>query len=165
MRLALLKAPLPGLKHQLAHRLGMAVDHSPYSHSNIVFTGGKSGSAWADGGVQLREVEYDPALWDFYTLPSCLEPKAHAWFSWNTGAGYDRCGVLRFGIPLLQESPDKFFCHEAVAAALGWSDAWRCGPGLLLSRCIDHLGSVPCNDPWSYTHQLHPAVKEAILKA
>lgn len=161
MRLALLKAPLPGLRHQLAHRLGTAIDHSQYSHSNLVFSGGKSGSAWADGGVQIREVEYDPALWDFYTLPSALEPKAHAWFSWNTGAGYDRFGVLRFGLSLLQQSPGRYFCHEAIAAALGWSDAWRYGPGLLLARCTDHLGSVPCADPWASQYTIHPEVRKA----
>lgn len=161
MRLALLKHPLPGIRHQLAHRLGAAIDHSLYSHSNLVFTNGSSGSAWADGGVQLKRVEYDPDHWDFYTLPSCLEPKAHAWFTWNTGKAYDRCGVLRFGIPLLQESPEKFFCHEAIATALGWSDAWRYGPGMLLARCTDHLGTVPCTDPWPPAYQTHPEVRKA----
>ena len=47
MRLALLKKPLPGLRHHMAHKLGAAMDHSPYSHSNLVYTSGQTSSAWA----------------------------------------------------------------------------------------------------------------------
>lgn len=161
MRLALLKAPLPGIKHSLAHRLGTAIDHSQYSHSNIVFANGQSASAWSNGGVNIRQVEYDTKIWDFFTLPGNLEARTHGWFAHHAGVGYDHFGVLRFGIPLLKESQNRFFCHEAIAAALGWSEPWRYGPGLLLARCIDQFGSVLCDGPWPTSSILHPALKEA----
>lgn len=161
MRLALLKAPLPGLKHQLAHRLGTAIDQSKHSHSNIVFSNGLSGSAWAGEGVQIKVVEYDLDLWTFYTLPRELEPQVHACFMLHRGAPYDRCGVLRFGISILPESPGKFFCHEITATAFGWRDAHRYGPGLLEARCIDQFGSVLCDGPWPTSTIVHPEVRKA----
>lgn len=165
MRLALLKAPLPGLKHQLAHRLGSALDQSPYSHSNMVFSNRMSASSWADGGVDIREVEYDLALWDFWTLPDALEPAAHAYYARRRGTPYDRNGVLRFALPIFKECQDHDFCHEVNASALGFSEPWRYGPGLLLANCRDRFGSVQCDGPWPTSISLHPAVKEAILKA
>lgn len=161
MRLALLKAPLPGLRHQLAHRLGTAIDHSPHSHSNIVFSNGLSGSSWAGEGVQIKVVEYDLPRWDFYTLPKELEAQVHACFMRLRGMAYDRCGVLRFGIPLMKESKGMAFCHEIIAMAFRWLDAWRYGPGLLLARCIDQFGSMLCDGPWPTSYPIHPEVRKA----
>lgn len=148
MRLALLKAPLPGLKHSVAHRVGARLDQSPYSHSNLVFRNRMSGSSWADGGVDIREIEYDLRLWDFWTLPDELEPSAHARYSRRRGTPYDHCGVMRFAVPLFTESPTHDFCHEMNAFALGWSEAWRYGPGLLLANCRDRYGSIQVAGPW-----------------
>lgn len=90
-----------------------------------------------------------------------LESRAHAWFSHNRGKPYDHAGALRFGISILQEAPGKFFCHEAIAAALGWSDPWRYGPGLLLARCRDQFNSQKVDSPWSPASSLHPVFMEA----
>lgn len=147
MRVAFLKRPLPGPRRWAAHLLGSAVDHTPYSHGQLIFSNGMSGSAWANGGVQIKSLEYDDG-WDFYTAPGIDEAKAHKWFSEHKGAPYDHFGCMRFGLSLLKESPTRYYCWESIVASFGWSEAWRYGPGLTLARLKDEYGSVQVEGPW-----------------
>lgn len=149
LHLAMLKRPLPGVGHWLAHHLGAALDQSRYSHSNLVFANGLSGSAWADRGVDLVHVDYELDRWDFYTLPGVDEAAAHRDLMHLRGTRYDRLGCLRFGLPLLREHPDWFFCHELAATLFGWTDPWRVGPGTLVARCIDVFGAELVPEPFS----------------
>lgn len=128
MRLALLRAPLPGWRYALAHKLGSALDHGPYSHGELVFSDKMTGSAWARGGVQLRRLpdsHYAADIWDFYSLPDRLEPTARRWFAENAGAGYDPIGCVRFAIGIVRQNADRWYCHEAIAESLGLADSWR----------------------------------------
>ena len=152
LHLAMLKRPLPGPRHWLAHHIGAALDQSRYSHSNLVFTNGLSGSAWAGRGVDLVRVEYDLARWHFYKLPGADEAAVHRDLVRMRGTPYDRLGCLRFGLPLLREHPERVFCHELAATLFRWSDPWRFGPGNLVARCIDvfrgELVASPFPQPW-----------------
>lgn len=164
MHLAVLKKPLPGLRQYAAHHIGAAMDHSKYSHSNILFSNGQSGSSWVDGGVQIKHIDYDMDLWDFWSLPKHLEPKTHAWYRFHDGMPYDRKGVLRFSTPLFKESQRAYFCHEAHASAWGWLEPWRYGPGLLVAGCRDRYSSVLVQDPFTQVYELHSAVRNEVQR-
>lgn len=128
MRLALYKATRPGLQG-IYSRVVRWVDGGPYSHCEIQFSDGMSASSsFIDGGVRFKRIDYKPEHWDFLDLPEYLEAQARAWFEQHEGARYDLVGNLRFVAWFVPHSKSRWFCSEAVAAALGMPDPWRYGP-------------------------------------
>lgn len=75
-------------------------------------------------------------------LPVDVTPDALLpWLQKEDGSPYDYLGVLRFALPFLRGSKDRWFCSELVAAALrdlaGWSiDPVKARP----STVYYHLG-------------------------
>ena len=121
---------LPGVYNQLVRWW----TRSPYSHCELVLSGGWCGSAsFMDGGVKLRVIDFDPDRWDFVDLPAVLEPAALAWFDKHRDAKYDLLGNLHFVISCVADDKKRWFCSEAIAAALGIPDPWRYDPGTLAS--------------------------------
>lgn len=156
MRLALKKTARPTLMGQLAHAIGKRLDHTLYSHGELVFSDRRSASSVIGTGVRFKDIPYDtPGAWDFFTLPSFKEPSARAWFEAHEGEPYDYFYMARFGVPLLSESLERWGCIEAIGAALGWRETWRLGPGGLLSRVRDHFNAEKVSRPWP---DIHPAV-------
>ena len=136
VRLALLRAPLPGRHTALAHRVGAALDHTCWSHGEIVFADRTTGSSWSRGGVALRkfdESRYAADIWDYYELPDSLEADARQWFVDHAGQPYDVLGPARFALGVLRQTEDRWYCHEATAEALGLPDSWRWTGGLFVS--------------------------------
>lgn len=128
MRAAFYRATRPGVQG-IYSRLVRLIDRGPYSHCELVFADGMSGSAsFVDGGVRLKRIDYDDARWDFINVPPELEPAARAWFEAHQGAKYDLLGNLRFLFGLVRESRSRWFCNEAMGAALGHIEPWRLGP-------------------------------------
>lgn len=127
-RLALYKATRPGWQG-IYSRLARWIDGGPYSHCELIFSDGLSGSAsFIDGGVRLKAIDYDPAHWDFIELPASMEAQARDWFEQHQGAGYDLIGNLKFVAWFVPHSKSRWFCSEAVAASLGMPEPWRYGP-------------------------------------
>ena len=128
MRAAFYKATRPGLQG-IYSRAVRAIDRGPYSHCELVFSDGLSASAsWVDGGVRFKDIDYNPAHWDFMDLPDDLEDYARDWFEANKGAPYDLMGNVRFVLPWLADSERGWFCSEAMAAVLKLKEPWRFGP-------------------------------------
>lgn len=128
MQAAFYKATRPGWQGVYSRAVRW-IDRGPYSHCELVFSDGVSGSAsYIDGGVRLKRIAYDPAHWDFIELPDAAEPYARDWFERNDGAPYDLMGNVRFVLPWLSDSDKGWFCSEALGAALGWKEPWRYGP-------------------------------------
>lgn len=128
MRAAFYKATRPGVQG-LYSRAVRWIDRGPYSHCELVFSDGLSGSAsYIDGGVRFKRIAYDNDHWDFIDLPDAAEPFARDWFRANDGAPYDLMGNVRFVLPWLSDSERGWFCSEALGAALGWKEPWRYGP-------------------------------------
>lgn len=128
MKLALYRATRPGIQG-IYSRVVRLVDGGQYSHTEIVFSDGLSASAsFIDGGVRLKRIDFDPAHWDFIDLSPSMEPAARQWFADHEGAGYDLIGNLRFVAWFARPSKSRWFCSEAVAAALGMPEPWRYGP-------------------------------------
>lgn len=128
MRAAFYKAVRPGVQG-LYSRGVQAVDRGPYSHCELVFSDGMSASAsYLDGGVRFKRLRYDPEHWDFVDLPGFDEERARVWFAARAGHGYDLLGNLRFVFGWVREEDGKWFCSEALMAALDFEEAWRFGP-------------------------------------
>lgn len=130
MKAAFYKATRPGLQG-IYSRAVRWIDRGPYSHCELIFSDGLSGSAsYIDGGVRFKAIDYSqhPEHWDFMDLPDEQEPYARDWFERNMGAPYDLMGNVRFVLPFLPDSQRGWFCSEALGAALGWAEPWRFGP-------------------------------------
>lgn len=133
MRAAFYKGTRPGYAGAYNYVV-RAWTNSEYSHVELIFSDGMAGSAsFADGGVRLKPIAFDPARWDFIELPAALEPAARAWFEAHAGAKYDLLGNLQFVLAPFGNDGTRWFCSEACAAALGIPDPWRYDPGTLAS--------------------------------
>ena len=133
MKAAFYKGTRPGLAG-IYSRAVRWWTKSAYSHVELVLTTGRAwSSSFEDGGVRSKLIDFDPARWDLVDLPPALEHAAVAWFEAHRGAGYDLVGNLQFVISPIPHSRSRWFCSEAVAAALGIPDPWRYSPGTLAS--------------------------------
>lgn len=133
MKIAFYRGTRPGLAG-IYNRLVAWWTKSPYSHVELVLSTGRSWSAsFEDGGVRSKLIDFDPKKWDLVDVPAHLEPAAVAWFTQHRGAKYDLLGNLQFVIAPVGHSKKRWFCSEAVAAALGIPDPWRYDPGTLAS--------------------------------
>ena len=122
------KGTRPGLAG-IYNRLVRWIGRGPYSHCELIFSDGMAASAsWMDGGVRFKKIEFDPDRWDFIDLPLELEASARLWFAEHAGQGYDLMGNLRFLFGIVRESAGKWFCSEALGAAVGVSEPWRHEP-------------------------------------
>jgi hypothetical protein len=111
---------------------------SPYSHVELIFRDGgpaqpsrAASSSFMDGGVRFKEIEFDPALWDLVALPDHLAASARTWFDVHEGDAYDLLGNVHFVLAPIGDDKRKWFCSEAVAAALGMPEPARFDPGTL----------------------------------
>jgi hypothetical protein len=130
MQASFYKGTRPGLQG-IYSRAVRWIDRGPYSHCELVFSDGLSGSAsYIDGGVRFKAIDYSqhPEHWDFLDLPDAAEPYARDWFESRIGAPYDLMGNVRFVLPWVHDSEKGWFCSEAMAAALRLKEPWRFGP-------------------------------------
>lgn len=111
----------------------------PYSHCELVLGYNPDGSALCasaskqDGGVRVKALQLLPERWDCYNCH--VRPQqwraAERFFKLNAGAPYDTLGLFGFVLRRGLEQRGKWFCSEAVAAALGMHQAWRYDPNTL----------------------------------
>ena len=113
--------------------------HGDYSHCELIFADSISASAsFMDGGVRFKQIDFDPLHWDFIEVDAD-EGFARAWFTKHEHDKYDLMGNVRFVVPALDNDKDKWFCSEAIAAALGINEPWRFDPNTLYA----FLSSLP----------------------
>jgi hypothetical protein len=129
MKIAFYKKKLNGL-HGVYSSVVRWWDDGPYSHCELVFDNGLSASSsLMDGGVRFKEIDFSNDAWDFLDVPlSVSQETAHLWFLAHEGCKYDLLGNLGFVFRRGLEDQSKWFCSEAVAASLGFSEAWRLSP-------------------------------------
>lgn len=136
MKAAFYKGTRPGLQGIYSQGVRV-IDRGVFSHCELVFSDGLSASAsFIDKGVRFKRIDFDPARWDFIDLPAVLEPAARAWFEAHASKRYDVWGNVRFLLPWLSDSADKWFCSEALAAAIGLREPWRYGPNGLYAALL-----------------------------
>lgn len=100
----------------------------PYSHCELVFSDGMSASSsWMDGGVRFKRIEFNPERWDMLDVQGD-EEAARTWFLVHEGMPYDVLGLLGFIARPIRGGRRRWFCSEAVMAALGYEESWRFDP-------------------------------------
>lgn len=105
----------------------------PYSHVELVIGEGLCySSSPRDGGVRAKFIDLLPERWDVVDLGDRYDD-GHAidWFEDRIGARYDTLGILGFVWGPTREDRSRYFCSEAVAAALKIKDPWRFDPNAL----------------------------------
>ena len=133
MKAAFYRGTRPGIAG-IYNRIVRWWTRSDFSHVELVLSTGRAWSAsFADGGVRSKLIDFDTANWILIDLPPELEQGAEAWFRAHRGAKYDLLGNLQFVLSPIPHSQRRWFCSEAVAAALGIPDPWRYAPGTLAS--------------------------------
>lgn len=133
MEIMFFKGTHPGLAGIYSRGVRL-ITKSQYSHVEIQFSDGQSASSsYLDGGVRYKAVDYSVASdWDSIELPDALfESGARAWFDAHAGQGYDLMGNLHFVVSVIGDEKTRWFCSEAVGAALGLPNSWRFDPGTL----------------------------------
>lgn len=119
---------LPGIYNRLVRWW----TRSQYSHVELIMPWGAAASSSAmDGGVRFKQIDFDPAKWDFVDLPIDLASAAEDWFNRHYGQPYDYLGNAHFVLSAIGDDKRKWFCSEACAAALGMPDPERFDPGTL----------------------------------
>jgi hypothetical protein len=120
------------------NRLVRLVEGGPYSHCELIFADGVAASAsYRDGGVRFKQIDFKPENWDILILPKRLEGPAREWFIDHNGLPYDLWGNVRFVFGMVPHCKNKWFCSEAIGAALGYSDSWRFGPNALFDIVLN----------------------------
>jgi len=136
-RAAFYRGTRPGLAG-IYNRAVRLVDRSLYSHGEMVFSDGwAASSSYMDGGVRVKQIDFNPENWDFIYLPDHLEAGSRQWFRDHEGEPYDLRGNLHFVVGPVRDSRKGSFCTEAMAKSIGISEAWRLGPGGLYCRLKD----------------------------
>ena len=108
---------------------------SSYSHVELIL-GPIGGTHWRaysssprDGGVRTTRIKADLTYWDL--VPVSTPDAAKAWFEAHLGAKYDWFGIFGFVWRPARGKGNRWFCSEACAAALGFTDPWRFDPAAL----------------------------------
>ncbi|WP_375173034.1 hypothetical protein [Pseudooceanicola sp.] len=108
---------------------------SPYSHVELIQGSADLGreatclsSSGRDGGVRETTILLKPTHWDLVDLPDQPE-EIGTFIRDRIGARYDYVGIIFSQILSLgRHNPDKWFCSEICAAALGMPNAQRMSP-------------------------------------
>ena len=103
----------------------------PYSHCELVLSEDICGSSSVrDGGVRLKRIDILSGNWDLLEVGGD-EQAAVEWFNAHLGAKYDYAGLFGFIWRPGRGNRQRWFCSEAVAAALGFEEPWRFDPNTL----------------------------------
>ena len=128
MKIASYKVIRPGFSG-IFSRLVRWWTSSKYSHTELIFSDGVSGSSsFLDKGVRLKSITYDETYWDFIEIQGFDELQARWWFERNQGKKYDVLGLLGFVWKRGTQNKNKWYCNEAIGEALGVEDPWRFDP-------------------------------------
>ena len=95
----------------------------------MIFSDGISASSsFLDGGVRFKDITYNPDHWVIVELPIQLEQPARDWFVQHEGDSYDVVGNLGFVIGSIDDAKRKWFCSEAIMAALDVEEPGKFSP-------------------------------------
>ena len=87
-------------------------------------------SSFIDGGVRMKWIILDPDHWDIIEIKADEDAVAK-WFKQRLGKKYDLLGLLGFVWRRSDGDKNKYFCSEALAASIGFKQAWRFDPNTL----------------------------------
>lgn len=92
-------------------------------------------SSLRDGGVRIKAAHLDPAHWLIVDFPAWDADAAREWFAQHVGEPYDWRGALATVLPGKNASR-RWFCNEAVGAAVGLRSPAAFGPAQFAAICF-----------------------------
>lgn len=103
---------------------------SPYSHCEVITRRiADTYECWSasamDGGVRLKIMALNPEHWDLFLLRLARPEDVRLWFAKHEDEGYDLLGLLGFAWRPWRGERRKWWCSEAVAASLGFTEPFR----------------------------------------
>ncbi|SMH35730.1 hypothetical protein [Maritimibacter sp. HL-12] len=136
---------------KLTDRLVRSSTRSPYSHVELVDWGtieksdcglhrqGRAISAsWRDGGVREKRIIFHSNRWAMMPLSPWYPPAAFSIARAELGAGYDLPGIVFSQVfRARRQIPDRWFCSELCAHALGLAAPYTLAPGDLALRASE----------------------------
>ena len=93
---------------------------SVYSHCELVVDGECYSASFMDGGVRKKTIDLASGRWDVIPLDSWMQARVVSFFKETEGKQYDWWGII--GAQMFnrrRHDPNRFFCSEWCAAALG----------------------------------------------
>lgn len=127
------------------------------THTEMYFGGGPNAATIGSSslvddpsGVRIkRDVVLNPAHWRVLDLPDTTEhntENAYSWFLDHEGMPYDRRGAQgSVAQAIILQSPDSYFCTEAVAESGGFRDPHMFCPAGFYNFQLD-MGAVDITD-------------------
>jgi hypothetical protein len=135
----------PGLLSVVDFGIRLATS-GPYTHTELVFSDGRSGSSVPGTGVRFTapgSIDFsDSTQWELLDLTGLDERAAIECFDKNLGNGYDMLGDAHFAIDLIHHARHHDFCSEICAYALGFEEGWRFDPNtfyIVLKRLMQSV--------------------------
>lgn len=135
MLLAMYRGPAEGLWNRAFHSLVCWFTKSEYSHCELVINGMCWSSSNRDGGVRGKRIDLASGKWDLYPVKGDGDA-AVRWFLAHDGQKYDWMGLVRFILPIFPKRGKRWFCSEAIAAALGFTKPETFTPQDLLNAVL-----------------------------
>lgn len=111
---------------------------SKYSHSEIVIDGVCYSSSARDHGVRKKEIDLTTGRWDVFDITDnpFIINNALQWFKYHEGDPYDYRNILRFIIPIVGHSKNKWVCYEACGEMLGIPNSYKLDADDLLREAL-----------------------------
>lgn len=110
-------------KYWLSHYLICIRTFSKYSHGELVIDGISYSSSARDGGVRSKLIEFKPERWDIFDIsPEVIDStKSLSFFNKHKDSKYDWRNILRYILPFVGNSKNKFVCFEFMGAMLNFA--------------------------------------------
>lgn len=90
-----------------------------------------------DGGVRWKQIDFRPERWLILSVPWAPETVPE-FFAQHVGKPYDFAGLIGSQIfNLRRQSPERWFCSEICAAALGMGAPHTYSPGDLHRQIVE----------------------------
>lgn len=120
--------------------------YGPHSHTELILDEDDNlskcaSSSFMDDGVRIKWMALDPAHWELVDVDADYV-KADQWFKEHRGEDYDLLGLVGFIWRRITGEKKKWFCSEAIAAALGFPDPWRFDPMTLWAALVARNDSL-----------------------
>jgi len=116
---------------------------STYSHVEVVGTTGRGfSSSFMDGGVRIKEIDFDDGNWEVVDVPWANQEMSEKLVAHEVGKKYDFKGVfLSQMLSLNRAQSGRWFCSEIVAYALGLPAPHLQSPGSLY-QTVKHMNEM-----------------------
>jgi hypothetical protein len=137
--LAMYKGPADNYLHKITHIVTCCVlslrelKLCKYSHAELVIDSVCYSSSPRDSGVRSKVIDIYSGKWDLFSIEINKESAIEV-FNYNKGKSYDWLGAVKWGLPLLNQNKNKYYCFEIIAEMLGLDTPSKCLPSDLISK-------------------------------